>query len=426
MSQDCNACQEYQMLNRRRFMGLTGAAGLAAMAAPAWLPRIAFAKNHISGRDVIVSIYLRGAADGLTLVPPFGDAAYYTLRPTLAIAPPDQLSNPNRAINLDGFFGLAPAMQPLLEAYQQGTLAIVQAAGSPDPSRSHFDAQRFMEVGKPADPTIYTGWLGRHLISANQADPTAVARAIGIGYQLQQTLEGGPKSLPIPDLTNYGLTGPTGTRTARLNYLNSRYASAPDPLLSSGANTYNTIAVLNAINFATYAPQGGAVYSTSSFQRALRTTAALIKADVGVEAVAIDRGGWDTHSAQGVFVGTMANVMTDLATGLLAFHRDIVQQNWNVTVVVMSEFGRTAGENDSFGTDHGHGGIMFLMGRNVNGGRVHGTWPSLSSLYQNQDLQVTTDFRDVLAEVVSRRLSNHANLPAVFPGYTPTFRGLTT
>ncbi|MCC6322791.1 MAG: DUF1501 domain-containing protein [Phycisphaerales bacterium] len=428
MSQDCNACHEYQMLNRRRFLGVSGLAGLSALAAPAWLPRVAFASSHISGRDVIVSIYLRGAADGLTLVPPFGDPAYYTLRPTLAIPRPDDLANPNpRAIDLNGYFGLAPAMAPLLEAYQAGTFAIVHAAGSPDSSRSHFDAQRFMEVGKPRDPSLYTGWLGRHLITANQADPNAVARAIGIGYQLQMTLQGGPKSLPIPDLTNYGLTGPSGTRTARLNYLNTAYAAATDPLRASAANTYNTISVLNSINFGSYVPQGGAAYSNSSFQRALRTTAALIKADVGVEAVAIDRGGWDTHSAQGNLVGgSLYGTMTDLATGLQAFHRDIVQQNWNVTVVVMSEFGRTAAENDSLGTDHGHGGVMFLMGRNINGGLVHGTWPTLSSLYQNQDLHVTTDFRDVLAEVVALRLGNNANLSTVFPGYTPTFRGLTT
>lgn len=427
MSVDCHACREYQTLSRRRFMGLSGAAGLAALAAPSWLPRVAFASNHISGRDVIVSIYLRGAADGLTLVPPFGDPAYYTLRPNLAIPRPDDFGNPNpRAIDLDGFFGLAPAMAPLLEAYQAGTFAIVHAAGSPDPSRSHFDAQRFMEVGKPRDPTLYTGWLGRHLITANQADPTAVARAIGLGFQLQQTLRGGPLSLPIPDLTSYGLTGASSTRTARLNYLSNAYSAVSDPLRASAINTYNTISVMNAINFAAYVPQGGAAYGTSSFHKALRTTAALIKSDVGVEAVAIDRGGWDTHSAQGNFSGTMFNVMTDFATGLAAFHRDIVQQNWNVTVVVMSEFGRTAAENSSLGTDHGHGGVMFLMGRNINGGRVHGTWPTLASLYQNQDLQITTDFRDVLAEVVSTRLGNHANLAQVFPGHTPTFRGLTT
>lgn len=421
MSQDCHGCAEYNTMSRRRFLGWSSAAGIAALAAPAWLPRVAFAKSHITGRDVIVSIYLRGAADGLSLVPPFGDPAYYTLRPNLAILPPDAGVNP--AIDLDGYFGLAPAMQPLLEAYMGGDLAVVHACGSTDPSRSHFDAQRFMEVGKPADPTIFTGWLGRHLISANPADPTAVARAIGVGYQLQQTLQGGPKSLPIPDLGSYGLTGPSSSRTARLSYLNNAYAMVGDPLRSSGLNTFSTISVLSAINFSGYVPENGATYTTSSFQKALKSTAALIKADVGVEAVAIDRGGWDTHSAQGVIAGTMATVMTDLATGLRAFHRDVIQQGHNVTVVVMSEFGRRAAENASLGTDHGHGNVMFVLGQNINGGQVYGTWPTLGSLYQNLDLQVTTDFRHVLAEIVMRRLGN-ANMAAVFPGFNPSFLGL--
>ncbi len=423
MSHDRHACNEYNQLSRRRFIAWSGAASAAAAFAPAWLPRIAFARDHISGRDAIISIYLRGASDGLTLVPPFGDPAYYTLRPTLAIAPPDALVNP--AINLNGFFGLAPAMFPLLEAYTGGDLAIVHATGSPDSSRSHFDAQRYMEVGKPADPTLFSGWLGRHVISANPADPTAVARAIGIGYQLQQTLQGGPKSLPIPDLGNYGLTGPSTSRASRLSYLNSAYATVPDPLRSSGQNTFSTISVLNAINFNTYVPAGGAVYTNSSFQRALKSTAALLKADVGVEAVAIDKGGWDTHSNQGNIAGTMATNMTDLATGLRAFHQDVIQQGQNVTVVVMSEFGRRAYENGTAGTDHGHGNVMFVLGRNVNGGQVYGTWPTLSSLYQGDDLQVTTDFRDVLAEVVMRRLGN-SNLSQVFPGYQPTFLGLAS
>lgn len=423
MSQhDCHACTEYNQLSRRRFLAMSGAAGAAAMALPAWMPRVAFAKNYISGRDIVVSIYLRGGCDGLTMVAPFGDAAYYAQRPTLAVPPPDATAN--AAVNLDGYFGLAPAMSAMHEAYAGGDLLIVHATGSTDSTRSHFDAQRFMELGKPRDPTLFTGWLGRHLITANPADPTAVARAIGIGYQLQTSLKGGPLSLPIPDMTTYGLSGSSTSRAARLEYLRAAYAGVHEPLRSSGANTNATIAALGAINFNGYVPQNGAVYSTSSFQRALKSTAALIKADIGVEAVAIDRGGWDTHSAQGNFVGTMANNMSDLATGLQAFHRDVIQQGWNVTVVIMSEFGRRVAENGSLGSDHGHGNVMFLLGSQIDGGRVLTQWPTLSSLYQNLDLHVTIDFRDILAEVVQRRLNNSA-LDAVFPGYTPTFRGVT-
>jgi uncharacterized protein (DUF1501 family) len=422
MSHDCHACNEYNQLSRRRFLAWSGAASAAAALAPAWLPRITFARDYISGRDVIVSIYLRGGCDGLSMCPPFGDPAYYTLRPTLAVLPPDATTNP--AIDLNGYFGLPPAMAALLEPYQAGRLLVIHATGSTDSSRSHFDAQRYMEVGKPGDSTLFTGWLGRHLLTANPADPTAPVRSIGIGYQLQTQLLGGPKSLPVPDLNSYGMTGPSSTRPARLSYLNSIYSGVLDPVRSAALNTYNTVALLNSVGFATYAPAGGAVYGTSTLHKQLKSTAALIKADVGVEAVAIDKSGWDTHSAQGVFVGTMANNMTDLATGLLAFYRDVIAQGQNVTVVIMSEFGRRAAENASFGTDHGHGNVMFAMGNHIAGGRVLTQWPTLGSLYQNLDLQVTIDFRDILAEIVQNRLAN-LNLPAVFPGYTPTLRGVT-
>lgn len=421
--EDCRGCNEFNTLNRRQFLAWSGLAGMAAAAAPAWLPRVSFARSFSSGRDVVVAIYLRGGCDGLSLVCPFGDPAYYTARPNLAVPPPDAATNP--AVNLDGYFGLSPAMAPLLEPYQAGKLAIVHATGSTDSSRSHFDAQKFMEVGKPGDASLITGWLGRHLITANPTDPTAVLRAVGVANQLQTSLVGGPKTLPIPDVTSYGLSGPAATRTARLNYLAARYAELEDPLKASALNTQATIAVLGGIGFASYVPQGGATYSTSSFQRALKSTAALIKANVGVEAVAIDRSGWDTHSNQGVFVGDMANAMSDLAGGLRAFFRDVIAQNWNVTVVLMSEFGRRVAENASLGTDHGHGNVMMVMGNRIAGGQVVSIWPTLGNLYQNFDLQVTIDFRDILAEVVANRLGNAASLPAVFPGYTPTFRGIT-
>jgi len=421
---DCQACTEFNTLSRRKFMALSGLTGAAAIAMPAWVPRVSFARSHISGRDVMVSIYLRGGADGLTLCAPFGDPAYRSLRPTLAIGAPDAAINP--ATNLDGYFGLPPAMASLLEPYQAGKLLIIHATGSTDSSRSHFDAQRFMEVGKPRDPTLFTGWLGRHIVSANPADNTAPVRAIGIGYQLQTQLQGGYKTLPVPDMTRYGISGPSATRPARLNYLNGIYGGVLDPVRSAALNTYTTVTLLNNIGFSGYVPQGGAVYAANSgFQQQLRTTAALIKADVGVEAVAIDKGGWDTHSAQGNFGNAgLAAVMSDVAAGLLAFFRDVISQGHNATVVVMSEFGRTAAENASFGTDHGHGNAMFAMGNHIAGGRVLTQWPTLSNLYGNQDLQVTIDYRDILAEIVQNRLSN-LNLSTVFPSYNPVFRGVT-
>jgi uncharacterized protein (DUF1501 family) len=428
MSSHKNCCDEYLRLSRRQFMAATGAGGVA-MTIPAWFPRVVFAQDYCSNRDVIVSVFLRGAADGLSLCVPYGDAPYYTARPTLAVLPPDPLHPTTTATDLDGFFGFPPAMTSLMPAYQAGHLLVVHACGSTDPSRSHFDAQRYMEVGKPADSTLFTGWLGRHLFSVAPTLPNAVLRAVGIGYGLQRTLEGAPNAIPIPDLDQFGLNGNNSTTAMRLDALDDMFQLVADPVKAAAITTQATIALLNTINFAGYAPGGGAVYPGGSFGYALKTTAALIRADVGVEAVSIDVSGWDTHNSQGVLTGTMATLMTTLSQGLAAFHQDMNSGNGkNVTTVCMSEFGRRVKENGTAaiaGTDHGHGNAMIVMGKDIAGGRVLRQWPGLATnqLFQGLDLQVTIDFRDILAEIVSRRLGN-PDLSYVFPGYTPTFRGI--
>lgn len=424
-NQHCQACNEYEQLSRRQFLGWTAAATAAAAAAPAWLPRVTFASSFVSGRDVIVSIYLRGGADGLTLVPPYGDPQYAVLRPTLAIAPP---GGANGAVDLNGYFGLAPAMSPLLTPYVNGHLLVVQATGLTDGTRSHFDAQRFMELGKAQDPTISTGWLGRHIATAPPFDSNAAARAIGIAYQLQTSLAGAPKSVPVPDLASYTISGSSTTRTARLTALSDMHNLVPEPLKAAANNTRATITALANVNAGAYTPIAGVTYPNTSFGKALKQTAALIKADIGVEAVAIDRGNWDTHSNQGnLGTGTMAQNMTDLAGSLRAFYDDVIiggtANGFPVTVVVMSEFGRRPQENASQGCDHGHGNAMFAMGKKIVGGQVLTQWPTLSNLYQNLDLQVTIDHRDILAEIVSKRLGN-PNLAAVFPSFTPTMRNI--
>lgn len=425
-------CAEYNSLSRRQFLGNTAKVGGLLALAPAWLPRVVLAQDDDGTRDVIVSIYLRGGSDGLTMCVPYADANYYLKRPSLSIAAPS--ADPNSARDLDGFFGLPPALAPLLEAYQANQLLIVHATGSVDPSRSHFDAQKYMEVGKPADPSIGTGWLGRHLISAAPMDPNATLRASGVGnYGLAKTLVGGPKTLPIPDLDNYDLTGASATKAARTAWLTTAYSRVADPLKANALNTQATINLLNTINFAGYAPMGGAVYPSGSFGYAIKSTAALLAANIGVEAVHIDIGGWDTHNNQGILSGTMANLMTSLAQGVSAFHKDIFTRNINVTVVILSEFGRVVAQNGSAGCDHGHGNCMFFLGQNVIGGRVlckttGGAlgWPGLGpgQLYQNQDLHVTIDHRHLLAEIVSKRLGNGANLPSIFPNFTPVFQGI--
>ena len=286
-----------------------------ALSVPAWLPRVTYAQADNSARDVLVSIFLRGGSDGLTLVPPFGEAAYYTLRPTIAIPRPDS-GSATPAINLDGFFGLPTAMAALLPAYQSGQLLIVHATGSTDPSRSHFDAQYYMEVGKPGDKNIVTGWLGRHLAQASAATRRGAARG---RLRVRAAADAGWRArvrCRFPNPANFGLAGNSSTRTQRLAWLGNAYLTERDPLKTAALNTQRTINTLSALNIGGYVPAGGAVYPNNGFGAALRSTAALIRADIGIEAVQIDIGGWDTHSAQGPLTGGMATTMTQLAQSL--------------------------------------------------------------------------------------------------------------
>ncbi|MCE7974434.1 MAG: DUF1501 domain-containing protein [Leptolyngbya sp. PLA1] len=419
-------CTEYAELSRRGFLAASGLAA-AAVAAPAWLPRIAFAKDYRSSmRDVIISIYLRGASDGLTMCVPYGDNAYYSLRPTLAIARPDS-SATDKATDLDGFFGLPPAMLPLLPAYQAQRLAIVHACGSTDASRSHFDAQRFMEVGKADDPTLLTGWLGRHIANIPPLNPSAVLRGVGLSTGLARTLVGAPDTLPIANLSGFNLAGAQTSRTARRMVIDNMYNGTLDPLKAAGLTTLQTIDTLANISFSTYQPSGGANYGTSAFGSSMKSVAALLKAQVGVEAVAIDVNGWDTHTNQGNISGTMAALMASIAQVLAAFDTDLTSgpTQPSYIAVVMSEFGRRAAENGSAGTDHGHGNCMLVLGSAVQGGRVVSQWPGLApgQLYEGLDLDVTIDYRDVLAEICAQRLGA-PDLSVIFPDYAPTFRNI--
>jgi uncharacterized protein (DUF1501 family) len=429
---DC-ACNEYnELATRRQFLFRAGgAAGLGAfsIAFPEWLPQVSLAPYFISNRDVIVSIFLRGGADGLSLCVPFGDANYYSFRPTIAIPRPDSTAA-RKALALDNFFGLAPALAPLLPAYQAGDLAIIHGAGLTFNTRSHFDAQRFMEVGKSNDPTVGTGWLARHLATSTPALATATLRGIGFSDGLVDTLKGAPKTLPIPDPANYGISGTASTRVARQGWLQTEYGSTAEPVRTAGLDALATIDLLRTLNITTYAPSNGAVYATNTgLGRGLRSTAALIKADIGVEAVHLDIGGWDTHTQQDPLAGAMNARMVELGNALGAFWTDVIASGFpqNVTVVVVSEFGRNVKENGGRGTDHGRGTAMFAMGRGIKGGQVVTfNWQPLvvENLADRQDLKVNIDYRDILAEIVQKRLGNN-NLGVIFPGYVPTMRGIT-
>ena len=426
---DCNeGCSEYNELSRRQFVTWSAGAALLATVIPPWLPKVVLAESYAANRDIIVSIFMRGGADGLSLCAPFADPEYYAGRSTIAIPRPDS-SAANKGIALDDRFAFPQAMSALLEPYAAKELLVVHGTGSIDSTRSHFDAQRFMEVGKPRDPTLVTGWLGRHLASTTPLRTNAPLRALGIANGLAQTLIGAPQTLPIPNPANFALGGSATTRQERTDWLKADYMGTPDPVKSAAIDAIATVDLLRVINFTGYAPANGATYPAGSFGTSLRSAAALIKADIGVEAIQVDIGGWDTHANQDPLAGGMATLMTSFSNGLAALYKDLIAgaQAQSVTVVVVSEFGRNVRENGSRGTDHGRGNCMFVMGRNVAGGKVMTqNWTSLAreNLESGQDLKVTIDHRDILAELVRNRLAND-KLSFVFPDFAPTIRGAT-
>jgi uncharacterized protein (DUF1501 family) len=391
------------------------------------MPRLAFARPETTARgDVLVCIFLRGAADGLNIIIPHGDNAYYQQRPTLAISHPDnvQVDSEFRVIDLDGFFGLHPSLAPLLPIWAAGHLAPVHAVGSPDESRSHFKAMELMERGvdQPSGPP--SGWLARHLATLDTLNRSPI-RGITIGEMVARSLQGSVPAAALRSIADYHLGGDDAQALAEIQAALSALYKSGDPLDILAAEALFTLETINSLDSNGYEPANGADYPDGEFGAGLEQVAMLIKAEVGLEVACLDLGGWDTHIAQGSTQGAMPILLDELAQGLRAFYTDLAEQADRFLVVVMSEFGRRVKENGGLGTDHGHGGVMLLLGGNVVGGRVHGDWPGLApgQLVGPGDLAVTTDYRDVLAEVVARRLKN-PQLEAVFPGYTPTFRDL--
>lgn len=420
-------CQEYRALSRRQFLGQAGSVALLGAAA-AMYPEVVRAESFSSNRDILVTIFLRGAADGLSMCVPFGEASYYTGRPSQAISPPDRVTDPNRAIDLNGFFGFPKGFQPLMEAYQSGDLLVVHATGSIDPTRSHFDGQRYMEVGKPSDGSIATGWTGRYLATTPPSVPGSQLRAVAMySESIPRSLVGGPHVAPVTDPYNYGIAGSSAQKAERKQFLTHAYERFTDPLKTAARNTQATIDLLGAIDFTNYIPAGGANYGPTSFGHAMRACGAIIRSDIGVEALNVNVNGWDTHVAQGAPNGYLAAHLANFGTAISAFYNDMQASNRmnRTTLIVMSEFGRTVNENASSGTDHGHGSAMLLLGGGVRGGRVFANWPGLlpHQLYDGQDLQVTIDHRDILAEVLAKRLEA-TTLSTIFPDFVPTFRNV--
>lgn len=380
-------------------------------------------KNSPPGGDTLVVVFLRGAADGLNMVVPHAEEEYHRLRPSLRVPGPDELWAPKeqRAIDLDGFFGLHPELAPLLPAWDAEELACIHACGAPDESRSHFKAMELMERGVSEESGPATGWIGRHLgtLSNGNASPL---RAVGLGEQIQRSLYGPIPASSLRSIADFHLGGSLSAQ-ALASALSALYVG-DDQVARQGQETLEIIKTLEKLDPEKYLSglSASVSYPESDFGRGLSQIAMLIKAEVGLETAAIDLGGWDTHFAQD---GIMPSLLNDLGQGLEAFHTDLGGKIDRLVLVVMTEFGRRAYENASLGTDHGHGGVMFLLGGSVAGGQVISKWPGLGkdNLVGPGDLDVTIDYRDVLAEVLTKRLNNHA-LNEIFPGYEPKIVGV--
>ena len=402
------------MSTSRRFFLRNGAFALAGTTAiPSFLVRSVLGQTAVTPKRRLIVIFQRGAADGLNIVVPWREKNYYSMRPSIAIPQ-------NQVLDLDGFFGLHPSLAAFKPLYDQGHLAMVHAVGSPDMTRSHFDAQDYMESGTPGVKSTQDGWLNRALQAENlrcHCDHSQF-RAVALGADVPLTLAGKVPAIALNNVNNFtvGARGPAPSPAA--SAFEAMYAGSGDRIFhAAGEETFDAVQMLRAANPAQYAPAPGVEYPKSEFGNNMRQIAQLLKADLGVEAAFTDVTGWDTHQNQGGITGQLSNRLHDFSASIAAFWRDMGDDAENITLVTMSEFGRTAHENGTGGTDHGHANVMFVLGGQIKGGKVYGRWPGLENhqLNQSRDLALTTDYRQVLGEVVSNNLGA-TNLGLVFPG----------
>ncbi|WP_260704907.1 DUF1501 domain-containing protein [Edaphobacter flagellatus] len=400
-------------ITRRGFMKGGALALVGTSTIPSFLSRSVLAEvtTAAANHKKLVILFQRGAADGLNIVVPYREPNYYAMRPFIAI-------KQNEVLNLDGFFGLHPAMASFKPLYEQGHLAIVHAAGSPDSTRSHFDAQDYMESGTPGVKSTDDGWLNRALQAEPLASKPSAFRAVALGTQVPRTLQGKVSAIAVNNLADFSVAG-RGPQTSPIsNAFQAMYDSSSDSILhGTGQETFEAVKMLKAANPAKYQPAAGVTYPNTPFGNSLKQIAQLLKANLGVEAAFSDIGGWDTHQNQGNVNGQLANRLREFSDTIAAFWRDMGDDAQNITLVTMSEFGRTARQNGTGGTDHGHANVMFVLGGQVRGGKVYGKWPGLANeqLNEGRDLAVTTDFRRVLGEAAYKTLGSR-NLDLVFPG----------
>jgi uncharacterized protein (DUF1501 family) len=407
----------------RRAFVKSGALALVTMGlSPSFLRRTAFAMDLPKTRrgKVLICLFQRGAADALNMIVPHGEQAYYSMRPTIAIPRP-QRGNDQTSIDLDGFFGLHPSLAPLERLYRDGILAPIHAVGSPSATRSHFDAQDYMESGTPDLKSTPDGWLNRYLATKGTCEacasgaPESPFRAVAMTSQTPRILEGPAATVAMASLGEFTVRA-DGDAATRLEAL---YRTGEADLVhGAGREMFEAVKLLKTANPQRYQPENGAEYPRSQFGQRLREIAQLIKSDVGLEIAFADVGGWDTHVNQGGATGQLAVRLRDFAQSIAALVTDLGPRMSDVLIMSMTEFGRMASQNGNGGTDHGHAGAMFVLGGSVKGGKVLGKWPGLQreQLFEGRDLALTSDFRSVFAEIVSKHMGGE-KLDKIFPGF---------
>lgn len=401
-----------KILPRRQF--LQGCSAAIAEMVGARLTNLAFAKQD-NPYDTLVVVFLRGGWDALNVVTPIsGDdrGIYEKARPDIRI---------NDLLPLNDQFGLHPAMSPLYDLYQQGKAGVVHAVGLDVNTRSHFDAQEYIELGTPGSKSVASGWITRYLQTTGISSILPTISTAGLPTSLLNFVP--TVSLSTPD--EFSLWD-NGLRDSHINALKQLY-KGESIVHRAGARTLDALDIVSPLSGGGYEPANGAYYNDDEFGRQLKTVAQMIKLEAGLRVATVDFGGWDTHEYQNDGNGGyMGELLNSLATGLANFYLDLDSGYTDkLSVVVVSEFGRRLVQNDSYGTDHGHGNVMFTVGGNINGGQVYGTWPGLGNdqLYDHADLAVTTDYRQVLSELLSKRLGNN-NVEAVFPGFSGVYNPL--
>ena len=404
-------------ISRRVFVKSGGLALVSFGLDPLFLARAAFASTRLpaspSTRPILVCLFQRGAVDGLNMIVPHGELLYYKERPRIAVARSD-------VVDLDGHFGLHPRLADLKPLWDNKSLAVIPAAGSPDSSRSHFDAQDYMESGTPGRPATADGWLNRYCEHDREHLATPF-RAVAFGPRLPRILAGTAPSLAIQDLQAFGVGVPDSAQERLTGAFQRLYAGAGTGLLAtSSREAFEAVDLLKRANPTQYQPANGAAYPRGRLGAAMLQIAQLIKANVGLQVAFADVTGWDTHVNQGASEGQLAARLADLGLALAAFAKDVGEGMRDVVVLTMSEFGRTIRENGSQGTDHGHATAMLVLGGPVRGGKVLGRWPGLdpSDRFEGRDVAVTTDFRDLFGEILARHLGA-TDLAPIFPGFTP-------